>query len=48
VTVSKEALAQFGLCRRDVRAPLTVLPAEDCQAVSGMLACWQLAPAASI
>ncbi len=42
VSVVKEALAQLGLCRRDVRAPLSLLPGEDRRTVTGILHEWGL------
>ena len=42
VSVVKEALAQLGLCRRDVRAPLSLLPAADRQTVTRILDNWGL------
>ncbi len=44
VSVVKEALAQLGLCRRDVRAPLSLLPEDDRRTVAGFLADWGLLP----
>lgn len=43
VTVVKESLAQLGLCRRDVRPPISVLTASDRQLVEGMMQSWQAA-----
>jgi 4-hydroxy-tetrahydrodipicolinate synthase len=40
VTVVKEALAQLGLCRRDVRPPSSPLPPEGREAVARALAHW--------
>lgn len=40
VSVVKEALAQLGLCRREVRPPLDVLPDADREAVARILAEW--------
>jgi 4-hydroxy-tetrahydrodipicolinate synthase len=42
VTVVKEALAQLSLCRRDVRAPLSLLPEGDRRAVARILDDWGL------
>lgn len=43
VSVVKEALAQLSLCRRDVRAPLSLLPEVDRQTVTRILDGWGLA-----
>ena len=40
VSVVKEALAQLGLCRRDVRAPLSLLPEADRRTVARILDDW--------
>jgi 4-hydroxy-tetrahydrodipicolinate synthase len=40
VTVVKEALAQLGLCRRDVRPPSSPLPPDGREAVARALAHW--------
>jgi 4-hydroxy-tetrahydrodipicolinate synthase len=42
VSVVKEALAQIGLCRRDVRAPLSLLPEADRGTVTRILDGWGL------
>jgi 4-hydroxy-tetrahydrodipicolinate synthase len=42
VSVVKEALAQLGLCRRDVRAPLSLLPDADRETVTRILDGWGL------
>ncbi|GLY53256.1 dihydrodipicolinate synthase family protein [Lentzea sp. NBRC 102530] len=42
VSVVKEALAQLGLCRRDVRPPASVLPEADRSAVGVLLNSWSL------
>ncbi|WP_313885821.1 dihydrodipicolinate synthase family protein [Fodinicola feengrottensis] len=42
VSIVKEALAQLGLCRRDVRAPSTVPSPEDAAAVTDILKRWAL------
>ncbi len=42
VSVVKEALAQLGLCRRDVRPPSRLLPGPVRQQVSSILAGWGL------
>jgi 4-hydroxy-tetrahydrodipicolinate synthase len=42
VSVVKEALAQLGLCRRDVRAPSSVLSDADRDKVTESLAAWGL------
>lgn len=47
VTVVKEALAQLGLCRRDVRAPLSLLPDTDRDSVTRMLTGWGFSPVSS-
>ncbi|GAA2209489.1 dihydrodipicolinate synthase family protein [Nonomuraea monospora] len=41
VAVVKEALAQLGLCRRDVRPPSRALPAAVREEVAAILATWQ-------
>jgi 4-hydroxy-tetrahydrodipicolinate synthase len=41
VAVVKEALAQLGLCRRDVRPPSRALPAAIREEVAAILAAWQ-------
>ncbi|MFC4117645.1 dihydrodipicolinate synthase family protein [Nonomuraea zeae] len=41
VSVVKEALAQLGLCRRDVRPPSRALPAGIREEVASILAAWQ-------
>lgn len=46
VSVVKEALAQLGLCRRDVRAPLSLLPRADRDAVTRILNEWSLTSSA--
>jgi 4-hydroxy-tetrahydrodipicolinate synthase len=43
VSVVKEALAQLGLCRADVRPPSRLLPDPVKQEISAMLTCWGLA-----
>ena len=43
VSVVKEAMAQLGLCRADVRPPSRPLPAHIKQEISGILASWGLA-----
>jgi len=43
VSVVKEALAQLGLCRGDVRPPSRPLPAGVAAEVAGILAAWQQA-----
>jgi 4-hydroxy-tetrahydrodipicolinate synthase len=40
VSVVKEALAQLGLCRADVRPPSRLLPADIKEEISGILASW--------
>ncbi|HWN62481.1 MAG TPA: dihydrodipicolinate synthase family protein, partial [Streptosporangiaceae bacterium] len=40
VSVVKEALAQLGLCRADVRPPSRSLPADIKNQISGILASW--------
>jgi 4-hydroxy-tetrahydrodipicolinate synthase len=42
VSVVKEALAQLGLCRRDVRPPSRLLPASITDEISGILRAWSL------
>jgi 4-hydroxy-tetrahydrodipicolinate synthase len=42
VSVVKEAMAQLGLCRADVRPPSRPLPAHIKQEISGILASWGL------
>ena len=42
VSVVKEALAQLGLCPRDVRPPSRLLPAGICDEISGILRAWSL------
>jgi 4-hydroxy-tetrahydrodipicolinate synthase len=42
VSVVKEAMAQLGLCRADVRPPSRPLPANLRQEISGILAAWGL------
>jgi 4-hydroxy-tetrahydrodipicolinate synthase len=42
VSVVKEALAQLGLCRADVRPPSRPLPARIKAEISGILASWGL------
>jgi len=42
VSVVKEALAQLGLCRRDVRPPSRLLPADISSEISGILRSWSL------
>ncbi len=43
VSVVKESLAQIGLCRREVRPPISVLDARDRQLVKDMMEGWQSA-----
>jgi 4-hydroxy-tetrahydrodipicolinate synthase len=43
VSVVKEALAQLGLCRADVRPPSRPLPADIKNEISGILRSWSLA-----
>jgi 4-hydroxy-tetrahydrodipicolinate synthase len=43
VSVVKEALAQLGLCRADVRPPSRPLPADIKDEISGILRSWNLA-----
>jgi 4-hydroxy-tetrahydrodipicolinate synthase len=45
VSVVKEALAQIGLCGRDVRPPSRVLPKETRDTVTEILRSWSLDPA---
>jgi 4-hydroxy-tetrahydrodipicolinate synthase len=45
VSVVKEALAQLGLCGRDVRPPSRVLPKEARDTVTDILRSWSLDPA---
>ncbi len=45
VSVVKEALAQLGLCGRDVRPPSRVLPKETRDTVTEILRSWSLSPA---
>jgi 4-hydroxy-tetrahydrodipicolinate synthase len=45
VSVVKEALAQIGLCGRDVRPPSRVLPKEARDTVTDILRSWSLEPA---
>jgi 4-hydroxy-tetrahydrodipicolinate synthase len=45
VSVVKEALAQLGLCGRDVRPPSRVLPKEAQRGVTAILRSWSLSPA---
>jgi 4-hydroxy-tetrahydrodipicolinate synthase len=45
VSVVKEALAQLGLCSRDVRPPISTLGSDDRERVRQILAGWGLAPA---
>ncbi|HEY0719134.1 MAG TPA: dihydrodipicolinate synthase family protein [Streptosporangiaceae bacterium] len=45
VSVVKEALAQLGLCGRDVRPPSQVLPKETRDQVAEILRSWSLSPA---
>ncbi|HWG14372.1 MAG TPA: dihydrodipicolinate synthase family protein [Streptosporangiaceae bacterium] len=45
VSVVKEALAQLGLCGRDVRPPSRVLPKETRDQVTEILRSWSLTPA---
>jgi 4-hydroxy-tetrahydrodipicolinate synthase len=40
VSVVKEALAQLGLCRADVRPPSRPLPADIKEEISGILSAW--------
>jgi 4-hydroxy-tetrahydrodipicolinate synthase len=40
VSVVKEALAQLGLCRADVRPPSRSLPADIKDQISGILTSW--------
>ncbi len=42
VSVVKEALAQLGLCRADVRPPSRLLPDPVKQEISAMLTSWGL------
>jgi 4-hydroxy-tetrahydrodipicolinate synthase len=42
VAVVKEALAQLGLCRRDVRPPSRLLPPAIRSEITGILAGWGL------
>ncbi|MGW7056589.1 dihydrodipicolinate synthase family protein [Streptomyces sp. NPDC054887] len=42
VSVVKEALAQFGLCRRDVRAPSRALPEDRRAEIAELLAGWSV------
>ena len=42
VSVVKEAMAQLGLCRADVRPPSRLLPASTRQEISGILRAWGL------
>jgi 4-hydroxy-tetrahydrodipicolinate synthase len=42
VSVVKEALAQLGLCRRDVRPPSRLLPASIQEEITGILRSWSL------
>jgi len=42
VSVVKEALAQLGLSRRDVRPPSRLLPGSICDEISGILRSWSL------
>lgn len=42
VTVVKEALATLGLCRRDVRAPSSLLPAAERAEVAAIVAGWSI------
>ena len=44
VSVVKEALAQLGLCRRDVRPPITTVSTRTTEEVARILAEWGLAP----
>ncbi|MFC4535611.1 dihydrodipicolinate synthase family protein [Sphaerisporangium dianthi] len=44
VSVVKEALAQLGLCRRDVRPPISTLPRAERDEVSAILRSLDLAP----
>ncbi|WP_222853847.1 dihydrodipicolinate synthase family protein [Fodinicola acaciae] len=43
VSIVKEALAQLGLCRRDVRAPSTTPSEKDAAAVTEILKTWDVA-----
>jgi 4-hydroxy-tetrahydrodipicolinate synthase len=43
VSVVKEALAQLGLCRADVRPPSRPLPEDIKSEISGILRSWGLA-----
>ena len=43
VSVVKEALAQLGLCRADVRPPSRRLPQPIKDEIAGLLAAWDLA-----
>jgi 4-hydroxy-tetrahydrodipicolinate synthase len=45
VSVVKEALAQLGLCGRDVRPPSRVLPKQTRDTVTEVLRSWSLSPA---
>jgi 4-hydroxy-tetrahydrodipicolinate synthase len=42
VSVVKEALAQLGLCRADVRPPGRALPADIKREISAILSAWGL------
>jgi 4-hydroxy-tetrahydrodipicolinate synthase len=42
VSVVKEAMAQLGLCRADVRPPSRLLPEKTRQEISGILRAWGL------
>jgi 4-hydroxy-tetrahydrodipicolinate synthase len=42
VSVVKEALAQLGLCGRDVRPPSRLLPDHECSEVAAILRSWSL------
>jgi 4-hydroxy-tetrahydrodipicolinate synthase len=42
VSVVKEALAQLGLCRADVRPPSRPLPAHIKQEIAGILSDWDM------
>jgi 4-hydroxy-tetrahydrodipicolinate synthase len=42
VAVVKEALAQLGLCRRDVRSPSRLLPQPIREEIAGILEGWGL------
>ncbi|HEV7625681.1 MAG TPA: dihydrodipicolinate synthase family protein, partial [Streptomyces sp.] len=44
VSVVKEALAQLGLCRRDVRPPISPVNAADRERVAHVLTEWGLRP----